>query len=85
MYMYLHQSYSAVPAVVDQFGFLWTGSGPFLFNSADNTTHSVLRFDTSSTTSAILAVQVSDEANVSLEIQIIGVMNCTNAVQATPC
>ena len=50
--------------VVDQYGYLWTGSGPFLYNKSDLTTYSVLRFDTTSTATAILAVQLPDEANV---------------------
>ena len=52
-------------AVVDQYGYLWTGSGPFLYNSVDPTSYSVLRFDTSNIATAILAVQLPDEANVS--------------------
>lgn len=54
-------------AVVDKYGFLWTGSGSFLYG-ADGT-YSVLRFDTSITTpndeaKPILAFQMPDEANV---------------------
>ena len=51
--------------VVDKLGYLWTGSGPFLYGDAG--THSVLRFDTSTSTvnsAAILAVTIPDEANV---------------------
>jgi hypothetical protein len=58
--------------VVDATGFLWTGSGSFLY--ADNgdgssNTYSVLRFDTSITTAndaekPILAFAMPDEANV---------------------
>ena len=52
-----------MPAVIDKYGFLWTGSGSFIYDSADTTTHSVLRFDTSSSGTAF-AVQVTDQANV---------------------
>ena len=56
--------------VVDQYGYLWTGSGPFLYNSTNPASYSVLRFDTSSTATAILAVQLPDEANVSYRSMI---------------
>ena len=54
-------------AVVDKYGFLWTGSGPFLYGAAG--TYSVLRFDTRITSAndaakPILAFQMADEANV---------------------
>ena len=54
-------------AVVDKYGFLWTGSGAFLYNGTG--THTVLRFDTSITTlndnsKPILAFAVVDESNV---------------------
>ena len=56
-----------VCAVVDKSGFLWTGSGAFLYGGGG--TYSVLRFDTSITTlndaaKPILAFAMPDESNV---------------------
>ena len=56
-----------VYAVVDKYGMLWTGSGPFLYGAAG--TYSVLRFDTSIATAndaakPILAVTITDDATV---------------------
>lgn len=54
-------------AVVDKWGFLWTGSGAFQYG--DTGTYSVLRFDTSidvvnDAAKPILAFSMPDEANV---------------------
>ena len=57
-------------AVVDKYGFLWTGSGSFQYSSTSGT-YSVLRFDTGITSlndpaMTIFAVQMTDMANVRL-------------------
>lgn len=52
-------------AVVDKWGYLWTGSGTFLYRGADPATYSVLRFDTNTANhAAIYALQMTHEANV---------------------
>ena len=71
-------------AVVDKYGFLWTGSGAFLYGGAN--TYSVLRFDTTITTrndaaKPILAFTVVDESNVrSFLWPIIGCMHRLDAL-----
>ena len=56
--------------MVDKYGFLWTGSGSFLYDGNAGS-YSVLRFDTSITslndaTKTIFAIKVTDMANVRL-------------------
>lgn len=54
--------------VIDKWGYLWTGSGAFLYDGDDATSYSVLRFNTADPTAAIRAFRMTHEANVSVNI-----------------
>lgn len=74
---------SFVSTVVDEWGYLWTNSGTFIYNGTDTKSYSVLRFNTDNMrTGIIYAFSVDHETNVSASqearkcLQICNVPTC---------
>lgn len=50
--------------VVDKWGYLWTGSGAYLYDGSNAAAYSVLRFDTGGSANPIRVFQMNHKANV---------------------